>query len=407
MKYLMLVPDGCGDRPIPSLGGKTPLEAAELIHINQLAKTSEVGLVSTIPKGFKAGSEANVLLLGYDPDAYLIGRAPLEAAAMGVHMTASDIAFRVNLITVGGKGTYEDLIVEDHSAGEISSEEAEILMQFLDSELNGYGMRFYAGVGYRGLGVANQFTGQYDLVPPHDMLGQPVGGFLPKEGEQAGKLREMVCRSYDLLKDHPVNVKRMQHGLRPANSIWIWGYGKKSALAPFQDKYGMRGSVITAVNLIKGYGSYAGLSVVQIPGANGTLDTNYEGKALTAIREFQRGQEFVFVHVEAPDECSHNGDLAGKIKALEQIDKRIFKPVADYLNSTGEPYRILIVTDHKTLLKTRAHDAEPVPFVCFDSENRQLWDDQKAFSETSGAKGVFFASSRDLADYFFAKKRTR
>ena len=401
MKYFMLVPDGCGDWPNPSLGGKTPLEAADLTHINQLAKISQVGLVGTIPEGLKAGSEANVTLLGYGPDAYRIGRAPLEAVAMGIAMAASDVAFRVNLITVDGSGRFEDLTFKDHSAGEISTEEAEILMQSLDSALGGRGMRFYAGVGYRGLGISNWFTGDYKLSPPHDLLHQRVGDHLPQEGDGAEALRSLICQSHELLKTHPVNQKRIQNGLRPANSIWIWGYGHKGVLAPFQDKYGIAGSVITAVNLIKGYGLCAGLSVIDVPGADGTLHTNYEGKALGAIRAFQQGRDFVFLHVEAPDECSHNGDLNGKIEALAQIDAKIFRPILNYLQSTGEPYRILVVTDHKTLLETRAHSAEPVPYVLFDSENRQPPDDGKAFSEVSGAKGVFFASGQSLADYFF------
>ncbi|MCL2352977.1 MAG: cofactor-independent phosphoglycerate mutase [Firmicutes bacterium] len=400
MKYLTLVPDGCGDRPVESLGGLTPLEAAGVANINALAKISEVGLVRTVPEGFAPGSEANVTLLGYGPDAYLTGRAPLEAAAMGIGMAENDMAFRVNLVTLSGDGGYDGLTIKDHSAGEITDEEAEILMQYIDGELGGDGVRFYAGVGYRCLMISDRFGADLRFTPPHDAKGRKTGPNLP-QGAGAETLADFQRRSYELLKNHPVNLKRVQNGQNPANSIWIWGQGKKLVLAPFGSKYGIKGSVVAAVNLVKGYGACAGLNVVKVPGADGTLHTNYGGKALAAIDEFKNGAEFVYLHVEAPDECSHAGDAAGKIKSLELIDEKIMKPVAEYLSACGEPYRILVVTDHYTLLSTRTHSFEPVPFVLYDSERKQAPENWKAFSESAGAMGRFFKSGSELADYFF------
>ena len=400
MKYFMLVPDGCGDCPIPSLGGKTPLEMSDIKNINALAKSSEIGLVRTVPQGFEPGSEANVTLLGYGPDAYLTGRAPLEAAAMGIDMSPDDVAFRVNLITVEGEGAYDNLIIKDHSAGEIGNEEAEDLIRYIDKELGSSNISFYPGVSYRCLMASDVFGGEYKFTPPHDVLNQHAGEHLPK-GDGADKITKLIYKSYQLLKDHPINMERVKKGLNPANSIWVWGYGKKPLLLPFKEKYGLGGSVITAVNLVKGYGMCAGLKVVDVPGATGVLNTNYDGKAQSAIKEFESGQDFVLVHVEAPDECSHAGDLDGKIQALGLIDEKIFKPVYQYLENTKEPYRILVVTDHKTLLKTRTHDGEPVPYLLFESENIRPQQSENAFSEVAGTDGIFFESGGALADHFF------
>ena len=390
MKYLMLVPDGCGDWPIPALGGKTPLEAADIACINQLAKAGEVGLVKTIPDGVEPGSDAaNLSILGYDPAVYLTGRAPLEAAAMGLPMAETDTAFRASLVTLEGGGPYEERTMRDHSAGEISDREAEELIGVIDRELGGAGLRFYPGVSYRCLLVTDCLAVDCKVTPPHDILGKRVGGYLPGDDE----LCRLMRQSAEILKG------------RRANSIWLWGQGKKLTLPSLLDKYGVTGSMVAAVNLLKGIGRCAGLSCPKIPGATGTLDTNYEGKAAGAIEQFKSGKEFVFVHVEAPDECSHTGDRAGKLKSLEWIDKRICKPIADYLQSTDEPYRILVLPDHKTPLEIRTHSAEPVPFMLFDSERKPPADDTKVFSEACGAKGRLFGSGGDLADYFFRGRR--
>ena len=400
MKRLILIADGSGDWPIPSLGGKTPLEAADIVNINRLAQISEVGLVKTIPDSVAPGSDAaNLAILGYDPAVCLTGRAPLEAAAMGLEILDNETAFRVNLITLKGNGQYEELLLKDHSAGEISNGEAEILIEYIDRELGQKDMRFYFGISYRNLLITDKLNADR-LTPPHDVLNQVINENLP-QGDGSEKIREIMRQSYELLKNHPLNEERVKSGLNPANSIWIWGQGKKPKLAALKDKYGVTGSVVAAVNLIKGIGICAGLNSINIPGADGTLRTNYEGKAAGAIKEFEKGNDFVFVHVEAPDECSHNGDLKGKIKAIENIDEKVLKPLAQYLENTGEPFRILIITDHKTPLKIRTHSAEPVPFVLYDSESGLPAQEWKAFSEASGERGIFFKSGCELADYFF------
>ncbi|MCL1791994.1 MAG: phosphoglycerate mutase [Peptococcaceae bacterium] len=439
MRYLVIVPDGCADRPIPSLGGKTPLDVADMKCLSGLARVSEVGLVRTIPDGIEPGSDAaNLSIMGYDPSVYLTGRASLEVAGMGMEMAGFESAFRVNLVTLVeaepaagsvsgseagsaagsetdsvsgseadlaagsacGEVLYEDLMIKDHSAGDISQEEAEVLIRCIDRELGGADLRFYSGVSYRCLLITDQLSVECVLTPPHDVLNQRVGAFMP-QGEGADRVGGLMRRSYQVLKDHPVNVERMKRGLNPANSIWFWGQGTKPALPSFASKYGFDGSVISAVNLVKGIGVCAGLSCADVPGATGTLHTNYRGKAEAAMEAFACGKAFVFLHVEAPDECSHSGDLEGKIKSLEHIDERIVKPVLAYLESTGEPYRILVVSDHGTPLATRTHSAEPVPFLVFDSENRQKAEGWKGFSEKAGAQGRFFARGCDLADWFF------
>jgi 2,3-bisphosphoglycerate-independent phosphoglycerate mutase len=388
MKHLIIVPDGCADYPIPALGGKTPLQAARLDAINEMAKYSETGLVKTIPGGIEPGSEAgNLSILGYDPSVYLTGRAPLEAAAMGLPMRDDETAFRASLVTLEGGGPYESMIMKDHSAGEIGNEEAEELIDMVDRELGGDGLRFYPGVSYRGLIISNRLEASEKIMEPHNILDREIGEYLP-----AGKdIRRLMAESVKILKG------------RQANAIWIWGQGKKITLPSLRDRYGVTGSMVAAVNLLKGIGRCAGMDCPVIPGATGTLHTNYEGKAAGAVSAFENGADFVFIHVEAPDECSHTGDMEGKLQSLEFIDQRVFKPVSEYLRKTGGPYRILILPDHKTLLETQTHNAEPVPFILYDSRNPLPADGSKAFSETCGERGRFFHSGRELAEFFFRR----
>ena len=367
MKYLVIVPDGCSDWPIPSLGGKTPLEVADIRHINELARRGEVGMVKTIPDGIEPGSDAaNLSIMGYDPAVYLTGRASLEAAGLGIDLAPDDVAFRVNLITLEGNGSYENLLIKDHSAGDINSEEAETLIACIDRELGNEDVRFYPGISYRCLLVTAKLPGHIHLTPPHDVLNQKTGPHMP-QGDGAGQISAWLRRSYEILNNHPLNKLRVKNSLNPANSIWLWGQGTKPQLPSFADKYKLTGSVITGVNLIKGIGACAGLSVVNIPGANGTLHTNYAGKASAAMDAFKQGREFVYIHLEGPDECAHSGDLDGKIKSLEFIDEKIVEPVVTWLENTREPFRVLIMPDHRTPLAIRTHSAEPVPFVLFDS----------------------------------------
>jgi 2,3-bisphosphoglycerate-independent phosphoglycerate mutase len=388
MKYFILVPDGCADWPVPSLGGKTPLETAKLDNINALAKQSETGMVKTIPDGVEPGSDAaNLSILGYDPAVYLTGRAPLEAAAMDLPMGGNDVAFRASLVTLEGDGAFEDRIVKDHSAGEIDDESAAELIGIVDRELGGNGLKFYPGVSYRCLLITDRLNAEGKMTPPHDILGRRAGDYLPADAE----IRRLMEQSAEILKG------------RQANAIWIWGQGKKLTLPSLREKYGVSGSMAAAVNLLKGIGRCAGLDCPHIPGATGTLHTNYEGKAAAAIEAFQNGADVVFVHVEAPDECSHTGDLGGKLQSLEWIDRRVFKPVSEYLGNSGGPYRILVLPDHRTPVEIRTHTAEPVPYILFDSQNSQPLDETKTFSEACGGKGRFFGSGGELAAWFFRR----
>jgi 2,3-bisphosphoglycerate-independent phosphoglycerate mutase len=403
MKYLILVPDGAGDENIEALGDKTPLEVAKLDNINELAHRGKVGMVKTIPEGVAPGSDAaNLSVMGYDPAVYLTGRSPLEAASIGIDMSDTDVAFRTNIITLTGEGEYEDLIITDHSSGDITTAEADQLIKAVNEAFADENIRFYTGVSYRHCMIVHNGSTDYDLTPPHDVLTQRVGDHLPK-GEGSEFITEMMKKSYEILKDHPVNKARVANGLNPANTLWIWGQGKKPSLSSFYDKYGIDGTAISAVDLIKGIAICAGLDSVDVEGATGTLNTNFDGKAQAAIKEYAKGKDFVYVHLEGPDECSHQGDRDGKIACLEDIDKKVLAPIVNYFKEAGEDYRILVVPDHRTPLAIRTHSATPVPFVLYDSTEEDAYDQTKTFCERSGQEGMYFDSGFELADYFFQK----
>ena len=401
MKYLILVPDGAGDDPIENLGGKTPLEVASLPVMNRLASMGQVGTVATIPEGVPPGSDAaNLSVMGYDPSIYLTGRSPLEAVSIGIDMSETDVAFRTNLVTLEGAGRYEELIIKDHSSGDITTKEADQLIQAVNQAFGDHTTQFYTGTSYRHCMIVHHGATGQELTPPHDVLGRPAGDYLPK-GPGSEIIDDMMRKSYDILNHHPVNEARRAKGLNPANSLWIWGQGKKPALSSFQEKYGITGSAISAVDLIKGIALCAGLRSIEVEGATGTLHTNYEGKAKAAIEGFRAGDDFIYLHVEGPDECSHQGDLDGKIQCLEDIDQRVLKPIWEYLESQEEPYRILVLPDHKTPLRIRTHSSESVPFALFDSTKKKEPQPENGFNEVSGAKGMVFHSGHQLADYFF------
>lgn len=403
MKYLVLVPDGAADEKIPVLGDKTPLQVAKLNNINKLAQKGIVGMVRTIPEGIAPGSDAaNLSVMGYDPSIYHTGRSPLEAVSMGINMSDTDVAFRTNLVTLQGDGSYEDMIVQDHSAGDITNEEAKVLIEAVNDSFRTNTIHFYPGVSYRHAMIVNNGSTSYDLTPPHDVLTQRVGDHLPK-GEGSEFITKMMKNSYDLLASHPINLDRVKRGLNPANSIWIWGQGKKPSLSSFYDKYKIKGSVISAVDLIKGIGLCAGLKSIDVEGATGTIHTNFTGKAQAAIEEFKKGQDFVYLHLEAPDECSHQGDLEGKIKSLEIIDEKVLMPIIEYLYSSNNDFRVLIVPDHRTPMAIRTHSSTPVPFVFYDSSNESKENYDNAFNEESGKKGEYFNKGYELTDYFFAR----
>lgn len=403
MKYLILVPDGAGDEKIEELGGKTPLEVADMPFINSLASKGEVGTVRTVPPGVAPGSDAaNLSVMGYDPAVYLTGRSPLEAASIGIDMSDTDVAFRTNIITLDGNGEYEDLIIKDHSSGDISTEEADQLIDAINCAFADERLRFHTGTSYRHCMIVHNGDTGYDLTPPHDVLGKKAGDYLPK-GKGSEFITQMMKNSYDILKGHPVNKVRAERGLNPANSLWIWGLGKKPQLSPFYDKYGIKGTAISAVDLIKGIAICAGLDSVDVEGATGTLHTNFQGKAEAAIREFRTGKDFVYLHLEGPDECSHQGDMDGKIQCLHDIDQKVLKPIVEALIEDGEDFRVLEVPDHKTPLAIRTHSSVPVPFVIYDSRNEKEERSDKQFNEKSGEMGRAFDSGFELTDYFFEK----
>ncbi len=401
MKYLILVPDGAGDNEIDTLRGKTPLEVSKIPHMDSLGAKGEVGRVATIPPGIAPGSDAaNLSVMGYDPSIYLTGRAPLEAASIGIDMNDTDVAFRTNIITVVGDGEYEDMVIKDHSAGDISTQEADQLIKAINEAFADDEIRFYTGTSYRHCMIVHNGNTDFDLTPPHDVLGKSVKENLPK-GKGSEFIEEMMRKSYEILKNHPVNLSRKQHGLNPANTLWIWGQGKKPALSSFYEKYRINGAAISAVDLIKGIAICAGLESIEVEGATGTLHTNYEGKTAATIDAFKKGADFIYLHLEGPDECSHQGDMDGKIKCLELIDEKVLKPILDYFEQSGEDYKVLVLPDHKTPLSIRTHSSDPVPFVLFDSRVKKEPHLNNQFNEKSGANGLFFESGHKLADYFF------
>ncbi len=421
MRYLIIVPDGAGDEKIEALGNKTPLEVAKMPIINELAAKGQIGMVQTIPEGIAPGSDAaNLSVMGYDPSIYLTGRSPLEAASIGIDMSDTDVAFRTNIITLvdpqtgkpaneNTKTSYNDLVITDHSSGDITTEEADQLIKAVQEKLGDDIIKFYTGVSYRHCMIVKEGSTDYQLTPPHDVLGKKVAEYLPKgegviEGEEAQDAEfiiKLMKESYEILRNHPVNKERIAKGLNPANTMWIWGQGKKPSLSSFYNKYKIDGTAISAVDLIKGIALCAGLDSVDVEGATGTLHTNFDGKTQAAIEEFKKGKDFVYMHLEGPDECSHQGDQSGKIQCLELIDEKIAKPILEYLKKMGEDFRVLVVPDHRTPLYLRTHSSTPVPFVIYDSSKEQEVSYDKAFNEISGQKGKSFGSGYELADYFF------
>ncbi len=404
MKYIVLLVDGMADYPIESLGNKTPLEVVNIPNINSCARRGEVGMVQTIPPGMSPGSDtANLSVMGYAPEIYHTGRSPLEAASMGVEMKDTDITFRCNLVTVSEEADYASKTMIDHSSGEITTEEARELILFLKPHLENTFLKLYPGVSYRHLLVWDQGPEDFTLTPPHDILEQPITTYLP-QGSGAAVIREFIEKSYQLLKDHPVNLARIEKGLRPANSAWIWGEGKKPRLDSFKEKFGIDGAVISAVDLINGIGVCAGLEPIVIPGATGTIHTNFEGKAKGAVDVLKAGKDFVYVHLEAPDECGHQGDLAGKMASMEIIDEKVAGYILREMDAWGVPYRFLVLPDHRTPIVRRTHTTEPVPYVLYDSTAEGVEKNQY-FSESSGeASGNYFASGHELMDYFVKQK---
>lgn len=365
MKYLVMLCDGMADEPLEELGGKTPLEAAATPNMDRLAKVSEIGMVRTVPEGMAPGSDtANLSVIGYDPKRYYTGRSPLEALSIGVDMAPDDVSFRCNVVTLSEEEEkYEDRKILDYSSDEISTEEAAVLLEALKEGLKRDGYEFYVGTSYRHLLIWKHGS-VVELTPPHDILTKRIGEFLPKDP----LLREMMEKSYEILNHHPVNEARRKNGLKPANSAWFWGAGTRPALKAFEELHGKTGAMISAVDLLKGIAVGAGMQNLMVEGANGGLHTNYTGKAEAAVKALtEDGFDFVYIHVEAPDEMGHQGKVKDKIRSIEWIDEKIIGPVTERLSKQGQDFRMLVLPDHPTPICVRTHTADPVPYLLYDS----------------------------------------
>lgn len=401
MKYIVVLIDGAADEPIEALGNITPLEYAKTRTIDKLAPYSTIGIVHTIPEGCAKGSDtANLSVLGYNPLQYYFGRSPLEALSMGVHLQDTDVTFRTNIVTVSDESNYEDKIILDHSADEITTEEARELIKAVEEALGDSIKKFYAGVSYRHLLVWDHGSTDVQLVPPHDILDKKIGDYKP-QGMHADIIWELMIKSYNILNTHPINEIRRQKGLKPANSIWIWGEGTKPQLPQFKEKYGVEGAVISAVDLIKGIGIGAGMASIDVEGATGNLHTNYKGKADAAIKWLvEDNKDFIYIHLEGPDECGHRNELENKIKAIEWIDEKIIEPVVKALDDKNIAYRLLVVPDHPTPLNIRTHTSDPVPFMIYQKGNQLINGENKYTEDFSKKTGNIISEGYKLMDVF-------
>ncbi len=403
MKYLVMLCDGMADEPNEALGNSTPMEKANKPCMNSLAAKAEVGIVKTVAEGLKPGSDvANLSVLGYEPAVYYSGRSPLEAASIGIDLKDTDVTLRCNLVTLSDDEDYENKTILDYCADDISSEEAKILIEYIQEKLGNDVFRFYPGVSYRHCLVwsnGNPHPGV--LTPPHDITGKVITDYIPK-GEAVDELYDLMKKSYDLLKDHPVNQARIARGKRPANSIWLWGEGTKPLLDNFSEKFGIKGSMISAVDLLKGIAICAGMNSVDVEGATGYLDTNFDGKCKAAIEEFKKGADLVYIHVEAPDECGHRGEIENKVKAIEMIDEHILAPVVEFLKDYDD-FAVLVCPDHPTPLSIRTHTSTPVPYLIYDSKN-EINSGVKVFCEKEAREtGNYIEKGFTMMNYFLTK----
>lgn len=399
MKYVVVLYDGMADYPVPALGGKTPMMMAEKPNLDSLAQRGEVGLIRTVAPGLKPGSDvANMSVMGFDPMKYYTGRSPLEAASIGIDMKPDDVSLRCNLVTLSEDDKpYEEKTIEDYCADDISTEEANELIEAVQAKLGNETFHFYAGVSYRHCLIWHSGTTDLgSMTPPHDITGKVITEYL-SDSENAKPLIEMMKKSYDILKDHPVNQKRKANGRRPANSIWLWGEGTRPAMGKFEEIYGIKGGVVSAVDLIKGIGRCAGMEVADVPGATGYIDTNFEGKANAALDLLERN-DLVYIHFEAPDECGHRNEPENKVKAIELIDKKVlpilFKGLEKY-----DDYKIMCLPDHPTPIVTRTHASDPVPFVIYH-KNKEIDGVVTINEETAKETGIYVDFGPSIMEHF-------
>lgn len=400
MKYVVVLGDGMADEPIEALGGKTPLEYAQTPTLDKLSKLSEVGLCHTIPEGMKPGSDvANLSVLGYDSKANYSGRSPLEALSIGVPMKDTDIAFRCNIVSITDDPNlpFEEQTIVDHSSSEISTEDCAVLLDAVRKELENDEFKFYLGTSYRHCLIQDHGK-VIDLVQPHDVLGQTIGQHLPKEEA----FLNMMKKSYEILKNHPMNIERKKKGLNPANCCWFWGAGTKPSLSSFESKNHLKGMMVSAVDLLKGIAVGASMGVAIVPGATGGLETDYEGKVKAALDGLKDGYDFAYIHVEAPDEMGHQGSIERKVKAIEYLDGRVIKPIYESLKAEGTDFRMLVMPDHPTPIRCRTHTSDPVPYLIYDSTNEldNSWNYNEADAK---AGGIYEPVGHHLMDHFLQK----
>ncbi|NLL78944.1 MAG: cofactor-independent phosphoglycerate mutase [Clostridiales bacterium] len=398
MKYIVVLGDGMADEPIAELSGKTPLAYAKTETMDRLAKKAELGMVHTVPEGMAPGSDtANLSVIGYDPKKYYSGRSPLEALSIGVPMKETDIALRCNIVTISeDEDVFEEKTIIDHSSSEISTEDCAVLLDAVRKELQNTTYLFYTGTSYRHCMIWENGT-VVPLTPPHDVLGQKIGQYLPEDE----MLRSMMKRSYEILVNHPLNIERKKQGLNPANCCWFWGAGTKPLLTSFEEKTGKKGTMISAVDLLKGIAVGAGMKVVKVEGANGGLHTNYEGKMQAAVKALcEDGDDFVYIHVEAPDEMGHQGSMERKVQAIEYLDSRVIGPLCEELDKRGTDYRMLILPDHPTPIRVRTHTSDSVPYLLFDS-TKEVSGSTEYNEETAAQTGRAFEEGYKLIDHLF------
>lgn len=400
MKYIIVLGDGMADEPIESLGGKTPLACAKTPAMDELSKKGEIGLVHTIPEGMKPGSDtANLSVLGYDPKIYYSGRSPLEALSIGVPMKDTDVAFRCNIVTISDDDVpFEEKTIIDHSSGEISTEDCAVLLNEVKKELENDEYKFYVGTSYRHCLIWDKGE-VVELVQPHDVLEQKIGPNLPENPV----FRSMMKKSYEILKDHPINVERKKKGLNPANCCWFWGAGTKPMVADFKEKTGKSGMMISAVDLLKGIAVGSNMAVAKVEGANGGLNTNYTGKKDAAVKALtEDGFDFAYIHVEAPDEMGHQGSVEKKVKAIENIDEFVIGPLVKELKEKGEDFRMLVLPDHPTPIRVRTHTSDAVPYLLYDSarEETHTWAYNEAEAKESGN---YVAKGHEMIDVLFSR----
>ncbi len=399
MKYVVIIGDGMADRPVEVLDGKTPLQRAAIPNMDRLVQQGTVGKIRTVPEGFHPGSDiANLNILGYDPQKFYSGRAPLEAASIGIDLRENDVAYRCNLVTLKYNKDKTRAVMDDYSSGHISTGESTELMNEINSEIGSAEIRFYPGVSYRHIMVWSSGATDIECTPPHDITGKDIADYLPV-GDREDMLRDIMMKASGILEGHPVNRERMKKGNKPANSIWFWGQGKKLNIPTFREKYSLEGALVSAVDLMRGLGINAGFEILQVPGITGYLDTNYIGKAEAALNALKQ-KDIVYIHVEAPDEAGHSGKVTDKIQAIEDFDRLVVGTVMEGLKSFDE-YRVLILPDHATPISIKTHSEEPVPFVIFDSRNRRE-NKSIGFDETITERDdiLIFEEGHKLMDYF-------